>query len=380
MQAGTTIFEHMSGLACAHGAINLGQGFPDFGWPQSVLQAAADAALTGHNQYPPMRGTPELRAAVAAFYGRRQGLALAPEQVVVTSGGTEALAASIFAIVQPGDEVIILGPAYDAYAPLVARAGGVAVLVPLAPPDWQLAPGALAAAITPRTRAIMVNTPHNPCASLAGPAMRAELAAVAAAHDLIVISDEVWEEVIAPGTSHASLLAEPGLAGRVIKIGSAGKLLALTGWKVGWVVADSALAERVAQSHQFLTFTTATPLQAAVAHGLGLPDAWFEAARARLAQARDRLVTRLQGDGWVVLPSAGSYFVLVDLPASGVEMADMDFCEAAVRQAGVAAIPLSAFTGGREAGGTRFIRLCFAKQDAVLDAGADALARARQLA
>lgn len=375
MQAGTTIFEHMSGLARRHGAINLGQGFPDFGWPEQVLAAGAAAITTGYNQYPPMRGLPELREAVAAFYARRQGLALDPAQVIVTSGATEALAASIMAVAAPGDEVILFAPAYDAYAPLVRRAGATPVWVALQPPDWQASRAAIAAAITPATRAIVLNTPHNPTGAMAGPDMLAAIVDLARAHDLIIISDEVWEEVVigeVPHVSPLSLAPE-----RTIKIGSAGKLLALTGWKVGWVIAEAGLAERVAQVHQFLTFTTPPPLQTAVAAGLALPDAWYDAARARYAVAHDRLAAALTAGGWVLLPTHGSYFVMADLAASGLALGDRDFCEAAVVDPGVAAIPLSAFNP--DGVQTPFVRLCFAKSDAVLNEGAARLNRARQL-
>ncbi len=373
MQAGTTIFEHMSGLARQHGAVNLGQGFPDFGWPDDVLAAGAAAITTGYNQYPPMRGLPELRGAVASFYQRRQGLAVTPEQVIVTSGATEALAASIMAVAGVGDEVILFAPAYDAYAPLVQRAGARAVWVALQPPDWQATAQAITAAITPATRAILLNTPHNPTGGMAGPAMLAAIVELARKHDLIIISDEVWEEVITGDAPHISPYAQA--PERTIKIGSAGKLLALTGWKVGWVVAEVALAERVAQVHQFLTFTTAPPLQTAVAAGLALPDAWFAAARAGFVMARDRLVTDLARHGWKLLPTQGSYFVMADLAESGIGLGDRDFCEAAVIDPGIAAIPLSAFMPN--AAQTPFIRLCFAKSDAILDAGSARLNRAR---
>jgi aspartate/methionine/tyrosine aminotransferase len=375
MQAGTTVFEHMSGLARQHDAINLGQGFPDFGWSDAVLAAGADAITTGYNQYPPMRGLPELRRAAADFYGRRQGLDLAPEQVIVTSGATEALAASIMAVAGAGDEVILFAPAYDAYAPLVQRAGARPVWVALRPPDWQASAETIAAAITPDTRAILLNTPHNPTGGMAGPAMLAAIVELARKHDLIIISDEVWEDVItgdAPHVSPFTLAPE-----RTIKIGSAGKLLALTGWKVGWVVAEAALAERVAQVHQYLTFTTAPPLQTAVAAGLALPDDWFAAARVRFVTARDRLVTDLARHGWKLLPTQGSYFVMADLAASGIKMGDRDFCEAAVIDPGIAAIPLSAFMPDGQQ--TPFIRLCFAKSDAILDEGAARLNRARAM-
>lgn len=375
MQAGTTIFEHMSGLARQHDAINLGQGFPDFGWSPDVLAAGAEAITTGYNQYPPMRGLPALREAVASFYRRRQGLAIDPSQVIVTSGATEALAASIMAVARAGDEVILFAPAYDAYAPLVQRAGARLVWVALQPPDWQASAEAIAAAITPATRAILLNTPHNPTGGMAGPAMLAAIVELARKHDLTIISDEVWEEVItgdAPHVSPFTLAPE-----RTIKIGSAGKLLALTGWKVGWVVAEAALAERVAQVHQYLTFTTAPPLQTAVAAGLALPDDWFVAARVRFVTARDRLVTDLARHGWKLLPTQGSYFVMADLAASGIKMGDRDFCEAAVIDPGIAAIPLSAFMPDGQQ--TPFIRLCFAKSDAILDEGAARLNRARAM-
>lgn len=375
MQAGTTIFEHMSGLARQHDAINLGQGFPDFGWSPDVLAAGAEAITTGYNQYPPMRGLPALREAVASFYGRRQGLVIDPGQVIVTSGATEALAASIMAVAGAGDEVILFAPAYDAYAPLVHRAGARPVWVALQPPEWQASAEAIAGAITPATRAILLNTKHNPTGGMAGPAMLAAIVELARRHDLIIISDEVWEEVITGDAPHVSPYASA--PERTIKIGSAGKLLALTGWKVGWVVAEAALAERVAQVHQYLTFTTAPPLQTAVAAGLALSDDWFAAARVRFVTARDRLVTDLARHGWKLLPTQGSYFVMADLAASGIKMGDRDFCEAAVIDPGIAAIPLSAFMPDGQQ--TPFIRLCFAKSDAILDEGAARLSRARAM-
>ncbi len=322
-----------------------------------------------------MRGLLELRSAVADFYRRRQGLDMAAEQVIVTSGATEALAASIMAVAGTGDEVILFAPAYDPYAPLVQRAGARPVWVELQPPDWQASAAAIAAAITPDTRAILLNTPHNPTGGMAGPAMLAAIVELARKHDLTIVSDEVWEEVITGDASHVSpfTLAPE----RTIKIGSAGKLLALTGWKVGWVVAEAALAERVAQVHQYLTFTTAPPLQTAVAAGLALPDDWFAAARVRFVTARDRLVTDLARHGWKLLPTQGSYFVMADLAASGIKMGDRDFCEAAVIDPGIAAIPLSAFMPDGQQ--TPFIRLCFAKSDAILDEGAARLNRARAM-
>jgi aspartate/methionine/tyrosine aminotransferase len=374
---GTTIFEHMSGLARAHGAVNLGQGFPDFGWPQDVIDKAA-AALTGaSSQYPPMRGIPELRQAVADHYRAHQGLELAAEEVIVTSGATEALAAALLALIEPGDEVLLFQPLYDSYLPMVRRAGGVPKLVRLAPPDWRLTAEAIEAAITPLTRVLVFNNPHNPAAVAFDRAQLQLLADACVRHDLIALSDEVWEHVVFDGGRHVPLMALPGLRERTVKVGSAGKIFSLTGWKVGWVVAAPPLAERVARSHQYLTFTTPPNLQAAVAYGLGKDGGHFDAMRAALQRSRDRLAAGLAAAGYAALPSQGSYFLSVDLPASDIAVDDVTFCERIVREAGVAAIPVSAFYA--EDPVRHIVRLCFAKHDATIDAGLDALGRARRL-
>ncbi|MFC3712163.1 aminotransferase [Sphingoaurantiacus capsulatus] len=377
MSPGTTIFEHMSGLARAHGAVNLGQGFPDFGWPQDVIDKAA-AALTGAaSQYPPMRGIPELRQAVADHYRAHQGLELSADEVIVTSGATEALAAALLALIEPGDEVLLFQPLYDSYLPMVRRAGGVPKLVRLAPPDWKLTAEAIEAAITPKTRLMVFNNPHNPAAVAFDRGQLQLLADACVRHDLIAVSDEVWEHVVFDGRRHVPLMALPGMRERTVKVGSAGKIFSLTGWKVGWLVAAPGLAERVARSHQFLTFTTPPNLQTAAAYGLGKDRGYFDDMRAALQRSRDRLAAGLVEIGYVPLASQGSYFLSVDLPVSGIDADDVSFCERIVREAGVAAIPVSAFYA--EDPVRHVVRLCFAKADATLDAGLEGLARARTL-
>lgn len=377
MNGGTTIFEQMSGLARAHGSVNLGQGFPDFGWPDDVVATAAEALTRRSNQYPPMRGLPELRQAVADHYRHHQGLELAADEVVVTSGATEALAAALLALIAPGDEVVLFQPLYDSYLPIVRRAGGVPRLVRLSPPDWRITPEALEAAFSARAKIVVFNNPHNPAAVVYDDAQLALLADACVRHDVIALSDEVWEHVLFDGRIHRPLMAMPGMRERTVKVGSAGKIFALTGWKVGWAVAAPALADRVARSHQFLTFTTPPNLQTAAAYGLGKDDRYFADMRSALQRGRDRLAAGLSDIGYAVLPSAGTYFVSIDLRASGIDVEDMNFCERAVREAGVAAIPVSAFYEGDPV--RHIVRLCFAKSDATIDAGLAALARARKL-
>jgi aspartate/methionine/tyrosine aminotransferase len=371
----TTVFERMSGLARELGAINLGQGFPDMTEPPELLAAAQRALVDHPNQYPPMRGLTELRRAIADYYGREQGLAVSEDSVVVTSGGTEALAASLLALVRPDDEVVLVQPLYDAYLPLVQWAGGTAKLVSLTPPDWTLPLEALAAAIGPKTRGIVLNTPNNPTGTMLDRATLEAIGALAEAHDLWVLSDEVWEGMVLDATRHVSPLAIPALAERTVKVGSAGKIFSLTGWKIGWAVAAPLLAQAIAGKHQFLTFTTATPLQRAVAEGLALPDAWHTAHRARYAAAKARLVGGLESAGFAVLPNSATWFVTLDLAASGLPADDAALAELLIREAGVASIPVSAFYA--EAPETGYLRLCFAKQDATLDEAVERLARFR---
>ena len=367
----------MSALARAHDAVNLGQGFPDFGWPADVLDRAAAALTGGWNQYPPMRGLPELREAIAGHYHLHQGLDMDPEQVVVTSGATEALASSLMALIEPGDEVVLFQPLYDAYLPLVLRSGGVPRFVSLAPPDWRISAEALARAFTPRTRLVLFNNPHNPSGRVFEAGELQLIADACIEHDALALSDEVWEHVVFDDRRHIPLASLPGMAERTAKVGSAGKIFSLTGWKVGWVVAPPAMAEAIAKAHQFVTFSTAPNLQSAVAYGLGKPIAEVERTCADFAAARDRLREGLESQGYAPLPAEGTYFMGVDLAASGIAAGDVEFCERAVREAGVAAVPVSAFYAEEPA--TNVIRLCFAKQPETLDAGIERLGKARAL-
>jgi N-succinyldiaminopimelate aminotransferase len=371
----TTIFERMSARARATGAINLGQGFPDSNDPPDVVAAAAAALSDRSNQYPPMAGLPELREAIARHYVHHQGLELDPaREIIVTSGATEALAAAIMALVEPGDEVVLFQPLYDAYLPLVRLAGGVPRLVRLTPPDWRITAEALDAAFSPRTRVALLNTPLNPTATLASPEELALIAERVIAADAVAISDEVWEHVILDGWTHVPLMSIPGMRERTVKIGSGGKIFSLTGWKVGWMCAAPALAEGLVRAHQFLTFTTPPNLQAAIAYGLGKDDSYFSGMRADFAKARDRLTDGLRAAGWAVLPSAGTYFLSLDLAASGIDLDDVTVCDRLVDDHGVAAIPVSAFYA--EDPVRTIVRLCFAKQDATIDAALERLARA----
>lgn len=370
-----TIFEHMSGLARDLGAINLGQGFPDGPPPAELLRALSHASLEKSHQYPPMAGLPELRKAVAAFYARTQGLDLAPESIVVTSGATEAVASAILAVVAPGDEVLLFAPAYDAYAPLVRRAGGTPVFVALKPPVWAFDAATIAAAITPRTRAIVLNDPLNPTGTVASPADLAMLAGLCVAHDLFAICDEVWENVRFDGRAHASLLAQPGMVQRAVKIGSAGKIFGATGWKVGWIVGCREVAAVVGRAHQFLTFTTPPMLQWAVAEALSDP-AIAQGCLAQWSVTRDRLIAGLKQQGFCVLDNVATWFTCIDLPASGIALDDRTFSERAVREAGVASIPISALWEG-ERRPDHIVRLCHCKNAAMLDDAVDRLGRWR---
>ncbi|MXO58176.1 aminotransferase class I/II-fold pyridoxal phosphate-dependent enzyme [Altererythrobacter salegens] len=374
--ASDTVFDRVSALARETGAINLGQGFPEIEHAPELLAAAQRALVEHSNQYPPMRGLPELRAAVARYYVQEQGLAVDPAQVIVTSGATEALAAAILAFVGPGDEAVLLQPFYDAYLPLVRRAGGTARIVPLEAPGWTIPFDALEAAIGPRTRAILVNTPNNPTGTLVSRADLERLGALCEASDIVLICDEVWEGMILDGSTQVSPLHVESLKDRSVKIGSAGKIFSLTGWKVGWAVAAPALAERIAAQHQFLTFTTAVPLQWAVAEGLALPAEWHSEHRARYVAAYHRLAGGLALGGYAVLPSAATWFLTIDLTASDLESDDEAVATRMIREAGVAAIPVSAFCGDEPEKG--YLRFCFAKEDATLDTAIERLARFRE--
>ena len=310
----TTIFETMSRLAREHDAVNLGQGFPDDPGPEDVRRAAAEAVMTGWNQYPPMMGLPVLREAIAEHYARFQELSLDPmSEVMVTSGATEAIAGALLALIEPGDEVILFQPMYDAYLPLVRRAGGVPRLVGLTPPHWRITAEALEAVASPRTKAVLLNNPLNPSATIFADEDLTALAEFSVRRNLVVISDEVWEHVVFDGRPFRSLMTFPGMRDRVVKIGSAGKIFSLTGWKVGLVAAAPSLLSVLAKAPQFLTFTTPPNLQSAVAYGLRKEDGYFASMRAGLQRSRDRFAHGLSALGYAVLPSSGTYFLNIDL-------------------------------------------------------------------
>jgi len=376
-QMKTSVFERMSNLAVERGAVNLGQGFPDFGWPEEILDAAAKAVKEGSNQYPPSRGIMPLREAVAAHYNRHQGLSLTAEHVCVTSGATEAIGATILAAVQPGDEVILLTPAYDCYAPMVRSAGAIVREVALQPPGWRIDAATIEAAIGSKTRAIIFNNPHNPAGRMFEREELETLASIAREHDLIVIADEVWEHIVLGGQPFVPFASLPGMAERTIKVGSAGKIFSLTGWKVGWIIGPPELASVVARAHLFINFSTPPNLQSAVAFGLEAGEPWIAAMRPRFTRARDRLTTGLREAGFDVIGGEATYFLCVDLAASGIAMDDESFAVAAVEQAGIAVIPLSAFAADDPP--RHLVRLCFAKKDETIDAGVAAMARAKEL-
>jgi aspartate/methionine/tyrosine aminotransferase len=372
--APTTIFETMSRLAGQHDAINLGQGFPDDPGPEDVRAKAAQAVLSGWNQYPPMMGLPELRQAVAEHYKRFHNLSLDwQNEVMITSGATEALADSLLALIEPGDEVVLFQPMYDAYLPLVKRAGGVPKFVTLRPPHWRIDEAALKAAFSSKTRAVIFNNPLNPTASVFPREDLELLGRYLEIYNAIAICDEVWEHVLFDGLNHTPLIALPGLRERCIKIGSAGKIFSLTGWKVGFVCAAPAIMKVLAKAHQYVTFTTPPNLQAAVAYGLGKGDDYFRGMRQDLQTARDRFTQGLREAGLTVLPSQATYFLNVDLSTISNDIDDAAFCLKMVEQAKVAAIPVSAFYAEDQV--RSVVRFCFAKTYDKLDGAVERIAR-----
>jgi N-succinyldiaminopimelate aminotransferase len=373
----TTIFEAMSSLARETGAINLGQGFPDDPGPLALRVKAGEALIEGSNQYPPMRGLPALRQAVAVHYAEDQGLDLDWQgEITVTSGATEALAAAFLGLISPGDEVVLFQPLYDAYLPMVRRAGGVPVLARLAPPLWRFDRAMLEAAFSDATKLVVLNDPLNPAGTVLDEADLALLAEFCVRHDVIAVCDEVWEQVVFDGARHGSLMSFPGMRERCVKIGSAGKMFGMTGWKVGFLCAAPPLTKALAGAHQFLTFTTPPNLQIAVAWGLEHARDWLAAMPVTLQASRDRLAAGLTREGFAVLDSGATYFLNLDLTASGIAEDDAAFCLRAVREHGVAAIPVSAFYA--EDPVRHIARLCFAKADETLDLAVERLARARE--
>ena len=369
-----TIFDVMSQAARDLNAINLGQGFPEDPGPLDVRQKAAEAVLNGYNQYPSMMGIPELRQAIATHYAHWHGLQLDPmSEVMVTSGATEALTGSILGLVQPGDEVLLFQPMYDSYVPIIRLAGGIPKFLRLEPPHWRLPEEAIRAAITPKTRYVILNNPLNPAAVVYPREDLEMLGRICQEHNLVAICDEVWEHVVFDGREHIPLITIPGMRDRTVKIGSAGKIFGLTGWKIGFVCAAPHILRVLAKAHQFITFTTAPNLQVAVAYGLGKSDDYFIQMRTELARSRDRLSKGLSGLGFPVLQSQGTYFLNVDLAPLGLNENDVQFCKRIVHEHKVAAIPVSAFYEENHV--TSVVRFCFSKSDATLDKALERLNR-----
>ncbi len=370
----TSIFEVMSRLAKESGAINLGQGFPDVDGPEDIRRFAAEEIIAGRNQYPPMMGVPELRKAVAESNRRFYGLDVDWQtEVLVTSGATEALSDCMAALIEPGDEVILIEPLYDCYLPLVRRAGGVPRFVRVTPPDWRLDGDALAAAFSAKTKAILLNNPMNPAAKVFDDEELSLIAALVIANDAYAICDEVYEHILFDGRKHRPLMSLAGMRERTIRIGSAGKTFSLTGWKVGYVTAAPGLLDPITKAHQFTTFTTPPGLQKAVAYGLAKDDAYYRALAGDLEAKRDRFARGLAEIGFGVAPCAGTYFLTVDASSLGLNGSDVAVCERLTTEAGVTAVPVSAFYKSDSPG--TFIRFCFSKRDAVLDGALDRLRR-----
>ncbi len=366
----TTIFTVMSALATDYGAVNLGQGFPDEDGPESIRAAAARALIEGPNQYPPMRGRPELRRAIAAHAGRFYGLDFNPDtEVVVTSGATEALTACIMGLAGQGGEVVLVDPAYDSYRPIAEAVGATVRAVALSPPHWRLTEEALSTAMTPQTRALVINTPMNPIGRVFTREELEIIARVVSRTNATVICDEVYEHLVFDNREHIPLITLPGMRDRVVRCGSAGKMFSLTGWKVGWVTGAAAPINAIAKTHQFLTFTTPPGLQLGVAHGLDHEIDFTLNLTKELQKNRDLLAQGLSRLGFEVLPSEGTYFLTAGISALTNE-SDRAFCERLVREAGVAAIPLSAFFSHGKP--DRFVRFAFCKRRAVIE---DALSR-----
>ncbi|MCI1438160.1 MAG: aminotransferase [Acetobacter indonesiensis] len=363
----TTIFTVMSELARKHGAINLGQGFPDTEGPHDMVQAAADALLDNRNQYAPLTGLPELRQAVARSNARFQGLAINPDsEVIVTSGATEALAASLMALIEPGDEVVLIEPLYDTYLPMVRQLGGVPRMVRLEHPGWTLPRQALAEAFSDRTKAILLNTPMNPTGKVFSQDELNFIASLVKQHDAYAVCDEVYEHLTF-NTPHVSLMALPDMRDRCVRIGSAGKSFSLTGWKVGYITAPAPLAEVIAKAHQNLVFATAPNLQRAVAYGLDKDESYFADLAADMARKRDILSDGLRSVGLDVLPCHGSYFIMADITPLASGLDDMAFARLLTEKAGVTTIPASAFyEASNGTPPTHLLRFAFCKQESVL--------------
>lgn len=373
---GTTVFEVMSRLAMEKGAINLGQGFPDDNGPSEIVAAAQAALADRPNQYPPMMGVPELRQAVAAHNKRFYDLDVDWQtETMVTSGATEALASCLFGLIEPGDEVVLIEPLYDCYLPIIRRAGGIPRLVRVEPPRWELPYEALAAAFSEKTKLILLNSPMNPAAKVFSRDELGFIADLVKKHDAYAVCDEVYEHIVFDGLTHHPLMTLPGMRERCVRIGSAGKTFSLTGWKVGYVTACPALLQPISKCHQFLVFTTAPNLQRAVAFGLMQDDSYFTGLATSMQAKRDRFSEGLRRIGFAVQPCQGTYFVNAGFAPLGFAGDDAEFCRHIIEEAGVAAIPVSAFYQDQESAVRTTARFCFSKQDAVLDEALDRLAR-----
>lgn len=371
---GTTIFTVMSALAAEHDAINLGQGFPDEEGPEDIRRIAADAVRDGPNQYPPMLGLPELRAAVADHNRRFYGLDVDwRTEVMVTSGATEALADCFLGLINPGDEVVLMEPLYDSYLPMVRRAGGMPRLVRMAPPHWALPQADLEATFSQRTKLLVLNSPHNPAGKVFTREELRFIGALVEAFDAYAICDEVYEHLVFDGRVHIPLMTLPGMRERTLRIGSAGKTFSATGWKVGYITAAPPLLTAAAKAHQFVTFTTPPNLQHATAYGLNQQTSYFRDLAATQQRKRDRLTAGLKDAGFEVLASDGSYFLTVDIRSAGFNGTDADFCRHITTAAGVAAVPVSAFYHG--GGPHHYARFCFCKKDEILDEACNRLRR-----
>ncbi|HEY9102389.1 methionine aminotransferase [Chitinimonas sp.] len=372
---GLTIFSRMSALAQETGAINLSQGFPDFACDAGLLEAVNGAMRAGHNQYAPMPGLPALRQAIAAKFATAYGLAVDPErEITLTAGATQALYTAIAAVLRAGDEAIILEPAYDSYAPAIVAQGAQPVRISLTAPDFAVDWAQVEAAVTPATRLIIVNNPNNPATSVFSTADLDALAAIAERHDLLVLSDEVYEHLVYDEARHASVLAHPVLRPRSFAVYSFGKTFHATGWKVGYCVAAPALTAEFRKLHQYLVFSVSTPMQHALAAHLQEPAHWQQLA-GFYQHKRDHLARGLSAAGFKLLPSAATYFQLADYSAIRPDLGELAFAEWLTREHGVASIPVSAFyADGRE---QRLVRFCFAKKEETLDA---AIARLAALA
>lgn len=373
-ELGTTIFTVMSSLANQHGAINLGQGFPDKDGPLAIRERAAQALIEGPNQYPPMMGIEALRQALSAHAKRFYGLDYDwRTEVVVTSGGTEALTSSIMAVVKPGDEVILFEPAYDSYRPIIEAVGGEVRPIRLKAPDWALSRKDLEEVFSDKTKAILINSPMNPAGKVFSDQELQLVADFVKRFDAIAICDEVYEHLTFDGLKHKPLATFPDMRKRCIRVGSAGKIFSLTGWKIGWIEGDVSLMTTVSKAHQFITFTTATALQIAVAHGLTNFDDYYLNLASELQANRDYLAKSLDALGFKTLKAEGTYFLTTDISGLRFNGSDVDFCKHMTEKAGVAAIPLSAFYSADT--GQKLVRFAFCKQRHVLEEAVQRLSK-----